>query len=82
MAGWRTTSRDASLGALDGGILLNEHIAEDGVIAFDHTCKPGADVTVSKRIDLPYRSRHQVCVCLALLTATCFRHFMQRQLRA
>jgi len=38
------------------GIVLNEHIVEDGAIVFDHACKRGAEGIVSKRIDAPYRS--------------------------
>jgi hypothetical protein len=38
------------------GILFNEHIAEDGVIVFAHTCGPGAEGIVSKSIDGTYRS--------------------------
>jgi bifunctional non-homologous end joining protein LigD len=39
------------------GILLNEHIAEDGPTVFARACRLGAEGVVSKRIDGPYRSR-------------------------
>ena len=38
------------------GILLNEHIAEDGPVVFAHACRLGAEGIVSKRIDGTYRS--------------------------
>jgi bifunctional non-homologous end joining protein LigD len=38
------------------GVLLNEHIAEDGPTVFAHACQLGAEGIVSKRIDAPYRS--------------------------
>jgi bifunctional non-homologous end joining protein LigD len=38
------------------GILLNEHIAEDGAIVFAHACQLGAEGIVSKRVDGTYRS--------------------------
>jgi bifunctional non-homologous end joining protein LigD len=38
------------------GILLNEHIAEDGPTVFAHACRLGAEGVVSKRIDGAYRS--------------------------
>ena len=38
------------------GILLNEHIAAEGALVFEHACKLGAEGIVSKRIDAPYRS--------------------------
>jgi bifunctional non-homologous end joining protein LigD len=38
------------------GILLNEHIAEDGPTVFAHACRLGADGIVSKRVDGTYRS--------------------------
>ena len=38
------------------GIVLNDHIAGDGAIVFDHACRLGAEGIVSKRIDAPYRS--------------------------
>jgi bifunctional non-homologous end joining protein LigD len=42
-----------------GGILLNEHMAAEGALVFEHACKLGAEGIVSKRIDAPYRSgRH------------------------
>jgi bifunctional non-homologous end joining protein LigD len=44
------------LGDLKAGILLNEHIAEDGPTVFAHGCQLGAEGIVSKRVDGPYRS--------------------------
>jgi hypothetical protein len=44
------------LGDLKAGILLNEHIAEDGPIVFAHACRLGAEGIVSKRVDGTYRS--------------------------
>jgi bifunctional non-homologous end joining protein LigD len=38
------------------GILLNEHLVEDGPTVFAHACKLGAEGIVSKRVDAPYRS--------------------------
>jgi bifunctional non-homologous end joining protein LigD len=38
------------------GILLNEHIAEDGLTVFAHACQLGAEGIVSKRVDGTYRS--------------------------
>jgi bifunctional non-homologous end joining protein LigD len=38
------------------GLLLNEHIKEDGEIVFRHACKLGLEGIVSKRKDSPYRS--------------------------
>jgi bifunctional non-homologous end joining protein LigD len=38
------------------GILLNEHIAEDGATVFAHACRLGADGIVSKKINGTYRS--------------------------
>jgi ATP-dependent DNA ligase len=40
----------------EAGILLNEHIAEDGATVFAHACRLGAEGIVSKRIDGTYRS--------------------------
>jgi hypothetical protein len=37
------------------GILLNEHIAEDGATVFAHACRLGAEGIVSKRIDSTYQ---------------------------
>jgi bifunctional non-homologous end joining protein LigD len=41
------------------GILLNEHIVEDGPIVFAHACQLGAEGIVSKKVDGTYRS----CPC-------------------
>jgi hypothetical protein len=38
------------------GILLNEHIAEDGAIVFAHACRLGAEGIVSKKVDGGYQS--------------------------
>jgi bifunctional non-homologous end joining protein LigD len=40
----------------EAGILVNEHIAEDGATVFAHACQLGAEGIVSKRIDSTYRS--------------------------
>jgi hypothetical protein len=40
----------------EAGILLNEHIAEDGATVFAHACRLGAEGIVSKRIDSAYHS--------------------------
>ena len=44
------------LRGVDSGILLNEHIAEDGPIVFAHACRLGAEGIVSKKVDGTYRS--------------------------
>ena len=38
------------------GILLNEHVAEDGPTVFAHACRLGAEGIVSKKVDGTYRS--------------------------
>jgi bifunctional non-homologous end joining protein LigD len=38
------------------GILLNEHIAEDGPTVFAHACQLGAEGIVSKKVDGSYQS--------------------------
>jgi bifunctional non-homologous end joining protein LigD len=40
----------------EAGILLNEHIAEDGATVFAHACRLGAEGIVSKKIDGTYQS--------------------------
>jgi len=40
----------------EAGILLNEHVAEDGPMVFAHACRLGAEGIVSKKIDGAYRS--------------------------
>jgi bifunctional non-homologous end joining protein LigD len=40
----------------EAGIMLNEHIAEDGPTAFAHACRLGAEGIVSKKVDGTYRS--------------------------
>ena len=47
--------RKAALARL-AGILLNEHIAEDGPTVFAYACRLGAEGIVSKRVDGTYRS--------------------------
>ena len=42
----------------DAGIVLNEHLAMEGALVFDHACKLGAEGIVSKRVAAPYRSGH------------------------
>ena len=44
------------LGDTEAGILLNEHVAEDGPTVFEHACSLGAEGIVSKRVDGTYRS--------------------------
>jgi bifunctional non-homologous end joining protein LigD len=41
---------------MKAGILLNEHIAEEGPTVFAHACQLGAEGIVSKRIDGTYQS--------------------------
>ena len=41
------------------GILLNEHVAEDGPTVFEQACRLRAEGIVSKRVDGTYRS----CPC-------------------
>jgi bifunctional non-homologous end joining protein LigD len=41
---------------IKAGILLNEHVAEDGPTVFAHACRLGAEGIVSKKIDGTYRS--------------------------
>ena len=56
----RFLDRKAALARLlrdtDAGILLNEHVAEDGPTVFAHACRLGAEGIVSKRVDGTYRS--------------------------
>src|SRR5262249_28580842 len=40
----------------EAGILLNEHVADDGPTVFEHTCRLGAEGIASKRVDGTYRS--------------------------
>jgi bifunctional non-homologous end joining protein LigD len=44
------------LGGLKAGIMLNEHIAEDGPAVFAHACQLGAEGVVSKKVDGAYQS--------------------------
>jgi len=41
---------------IKAGILLNEHIVEDGPTVFAQACQLGAEGIVSKRVDGTYRS--------------------------
>jgi len=41
---------------IDAGILLNQHVAEDGPTVFEHACRLGAEGIVSKKVDGTYRS--------------------------
>jgi hypothetical protein len=47
---------DVLLRNTEAGILLNEHVAEDGPTVFAHACRLGAEGIVSKRVDGTYRS--------------------------
>jgi len=38
------------------GILLNEHIEDDGELVFEHACRLGLEGIIAKRLDMPYRS--------------------------
>ncbi len=40
----------------NAGIVINEHVADDGPIVFAHACRRGAEEIVSKRVDGTYRS--------------------------
>ncbi len=40
----------------EAGILVNEHVAEDGPVVFAHACRLGAEGIVSKKVDGTYRS--------------------------
>jgi bifunctional non-homologous end joining protein LigD len=44
------------LRCIKAGILLNEHVAEDGPTVFAHACRLGAEGIVSKKVDGTYRS--------------------------
>jgi bifunctional non-homologous end joining protein LigD len=44
------------LRGIETGILLNEHVAEDGPTVFEHACRLGAKGIVSKKVDSTYRS--------------------------
>ena len=46
----------ALIAPLATGILLSEHIEDDGAIVFRHACRLGCEGIVSKRRDAPYRS--------------------------
>ena len=41
---------------IEPGILLNQHVAEDGPTVFKHACRLGAEGIVSKKVDGTYRS--------------------------
>jgi len=40
---------------IEAGILLNQHVAEDGPTVFEHACRLGAEGIVSKKVDGTYR---------------------------
>jgi bifunctional non-homologous end joining protein LigD len=44
------------LRGIKAGVLINEHVAEDGPTVFAHACRLGAEGIVSKRVDGTYRS--------------------------
>jgi bifunctional non-homologous end joining protein LigD len=44
------------LGGIKAGILLNEHIAEDGPTVYAYACRLGAEGIVSKKVDGTYQS--------------------------
>jgi bifunctional non-homologous end joining protein LigD len=44
------------LRGIEAGILVNEHVPEDGPTVFEHACRFGAEGIVSKRVDGTYRS--------------------------
>jgi hypothetical protein len=46
----------ACCAGVEAGILLNEHVAEDGPTVFEHACRLGAEGIVAKRVDGTYRS--------------------------
>jgi bifunctional non-homologous end joining protein LigD len=52
----RKTALARLLRDVEAGILLNEHIAEDGPTVFAHACRLGAEGIVSKKVDGTYRS--------------------------
>jgi bifunctional non-homologous end joining protein LigD len=58
--GRASAGRKAALARLlrdtKAGILLNEHIAEDGATVFAHACRLGAEGIVSKKVDGAYKS--------------------------
>jgi hypothetical protein len=41
----------------EAGILLNEHVAEDGPTVFAHACRLGAEGIFSKKVDGKYRDK-------------------------
>jgi bifunctional non-homologous end joining protein LigD len=53
---WTARPRWRLLRNTKAGILLNEHIAEDGLTVFAHACRLGAEGIVSKKVDGQYRS--------------------------
>jgi bifunctional non-homologous end joining protein LigD len=52
----RKAALERLLRNVDAGILLNEHVAEDGPAVFEHACRLGAVGIVSERADGTYRS--------------------------
>jgi len=41
---------------IETGILLTQHVVEDGPTVFEHACRLGAEGIVSKKVDGTYRS--------------------------
>jgi bifunctional non-homologous end joining protein LigD len=60
LRGWPFLDRMNALARLlrgiKAGILLNEHVAEDGPTVFAHACRLGTEGIVSKKVDGTYRS--------------------------
>jgi ATP-dependent DNA ligase len=52
----RKTALARLLHNTEAGTCFNEHIAEDGPVAFAHACRLGAEGIVSKKVDSTYRS--------------------------
>jgi bifunctional non-homologous end joining protein LigD len=56
-AAWPRKGKLEELLARTEGMRFSEHLEGDGEIIFKHACKLGLEGIVSKRRDLPYRSR-------------------------
>ena len=52
----RKTALADLIGGTKAGIVLNDHITEDGDRVFTHACRLGAEGIVSKQVDSSYRS--------------------------
>jgi bifunctional non-homologous end joining protein LigD len=51
------------LGGIKAGVLLNEHVGENGPAVFAYACRLGAEGIVSKRVDSNYQSGPcRVCI--------------------